>query len=151
VAKGVTHRWITLGVSGACLGTVLFAGPAVALPMTAGCLAGIWIEPDLDVEELTRSEYSLINSPAPISWLGWLWVLFWWPYGKLIRHRSPLSHWPVLGTALRLLYLSIPLLLFSAFTGGMPLLLLSPLLPFAPFLFAGLVLSDLAHWMADVL
>jgi uncharacterized metal-binding protein len=36
-------------------------------------------------------------------WLRWLWL----PYQKSVRHRSFLSHGPVIGTAVRLLYLTV--------------------------------------------
>jgi uncharacterized metal-binding protein len=39
-----------------------------------------------------------------------VWNLLWLPYAYLIpHHRHPLSHWPVLGTALRLAHpLALP-------------------------------------------
>lgn len=150
MARGVTHRNITLVLAGACLGTIALAGPAVSLPLAAGCLTGIWVEPDLDVDNLTRSRYSLINSRPPVSWFGWMWAAYWWPYGKAIKHRSPLSHWPIIGTFFRLLYLSIPLFVAIVVSGGAVAALLSPLIPFLPLFFAGLVLSDLAHFIADL-
>ena len=33
----------------------------------------------------------------------------WIPYQSLVRHRSPWSHWPLIGTAGRLAYLGVPL------------------------------------------
>jgi uncharacterized metal-binding protein len=68
-------------------------GPGTAL--AAGLsflLGGLWLSPDLD----TRSN-------ATRRW-GPLRVL-WWPYRRLLRHRSLLSHGPLLGSAGRLLYL----------------------------------------------
>lgn len=41
-----------------------------------------------------------------------LWVGFWYPWGKLVKHRSFLSHSLLIGTPLRLVYvLAIPVVL----------------------------------------
>jgi uncharacterized metal-binding protein len=43
-----------------------------------------------------------------VRWLAplrYLWVALWWPYAKLIPHRSFCSHGPLVGTAGRLLWL----------------------------------------------
>ena len=55
-------------------------------------LGGLWLSPDLD----TRSNPS--NRWGPLRWL-------WWPYRRLLRHRSLISHSPLLGSAVRLAYL----------------------------------------------
>ena len=65
--------------------------------LAAGGLAfligGLWLSPDLD----TRSNPSRRWGPLR---------LLWWPYRNLLRHRSLLSHSPLLGSAGRLLYLA---------------------------------------------
>ena len=78
----------------------------VAAAGGAFLLGGLLLSPDLD----TRSNASRRWGP-----LG----LLWWPYRRLQRHRSLLSHSPLLGTAGRLGYLAALLL------GGC--LLLAPL------------------------
>lgn len=67
----------------------------VAAAMAAGLaflIGGLLLSPDLD-----------IHSRPTARW-GALGVL-WWPYRRLLRHRSLLSHSPLLGTAGRLTYL----------------------------------------------
>ncbi|MEY3544920.1 MAG: hypothetical protein RLZZ106_802 [Cyanobacteriota bacterium] len=76
----------------------LLWGPWLGLAgVTAAGLAfligGLWLSPDLD----TRSNPSRRWGPLR---------LLWWPYRQLLRHRSLLSHSPVLGSAGRLLYLA---------------------------------------------
>ncbi|MBM5807168.1 MAG: hypothetical protein FJ056_05675 [Cyanobacteria bacterium M_surface_10_m2_179] len=76
----------------------LIWGPWLGLAgITAGTLAfligGLWLSPDLD----TRSNPSRRWGPLR---------LLWWPYRGLLRHRSLLSHSPVLGSAGRLVYLA---------------------------------------------
>jgi len=56
----------------------------------AFCIAHeVWATADRDVEPSRR---------------GGLAHLYWWPYGYLVGHRSALSHGPILGTAIRLVY-----------------------------------------------
>lgn len=68
----------------------------------AGCLVGILVMPDLDVDggNITDSFIRKVFPPAQ-----WLWRTIWTPYSKFIPHRSPLSHAPILGTVLRIGYL----------------------------------------------
>ena len=56
-------------------------------------LGGLWLSPDLD----TRSNPTRRWGPLR---------LLWWPYRRLLRHRSLLSHSPLLGSAGRLAYLA---------------------------------------------
>ena len=63
-------------------------------------VGGLWLSPDLD----TRSKPSRRWGPlAPL----------WAPDRKLVRHRGLLSHGPLLGSGLRLVYLGLLLLGFS--------------------------------------
>lgn len=49
--------------------------------------------PDLDINSRPYQRWGVLR---------WLW----WPYQRLIRHRSVLSHSPFLGTAIRISYLT---------------------------------------------
>ncbi|MBD2549221.1 metal-binding protein [Microcystis elabens FACHB-917] len=70
-------------------------GPAgVAVATGAFLLGGLWLSPDLD----TRSNATRRWGPLR---------LLWWPYRRLLSHRSLLSHSPLLGTGLRLLWLAV--------------------------------------------
>lgn len=79
----------------------------VAAAGGAFLLGGLLLSPDLD----TRSNPTRRWGPLQ---------LLWWPYRRLLRHRSLLSHSPLLGTAGRLSYLAATLLLATC-------LLLQPL------------------------
>jgi uncharacterized metal-binding protein len=52
-------------------------------------VGGLWLSPDLD----TRS--NALRRWGPLAFL-------WWPYRRLLRHRSVWSHGPLLGTIGRL-------------------------------------------------
>jgi uncharacterized metal-binding protein len=57
--------------------------------------SGLMFGPDLDIHRSYHFQRW--------GWLRWLWL----PYQKSVRHRSFLSHGPVIGTAVRLLYLTV--------------------------------------------
>lgn len=115
-----------------------------------GCLAGISIGPDLDQEAISRQEWKIIRRTLG---LGFLFLLFWWPYATLHKHRG-FSHTPVLGTLGRILYIvlmvGVPCLLLLLF--GVKLEF--PSLPVSVWRglvwsVFGLIVSDFAHWAMD--
>jgi uncharacterized metal-binding protein len=76
-------------------------GSAAALAAgLAFLVGGLWLSPDLD----TRSNATRRWGPL---------ALLWWPYRRVLSHRSALSHTPLLGSAGRLLYLAAALALLS--------------------------------------
>ncbi|MEB3332211.1 MAG: DUF2227 family putative metal-binding protein [Synechococcaceae cyanobacterium] len=84
----------------------LLWGPALGWPGVATAalfflVGGLWLSPDLD----TRSRATARWGPL---------ALLWWPYRRLLSHRSLISHSPLLGTAVRLGWLAALLLLGSA-------------------------------------
>ena len=91
MATGRRHDqsiWILSLPLGIVVGLVL--GISAGLIAAGACLVGgLWLSPDLD----TRS-----NALRRWGVLGFLW----WPYRRLIPHRSLWSHGPVLGTSVRL-------------------------------------------------
>ncbi|MBV9385840.1 MAG: metal-binding protein [Chroococcidiopsidaceae cyanobacterium CP_BM_ER_R8_30] len=56
--------------------------------------SGLMFGPDLDLYSVQYKRWG---------WMRWIWL----PYQKLLRHRSLLSHGPIIGTTLRVLYLAI--------------------------------------------
>ena len=121
-----------------------------ALALAAGCLSGLLLSPDLDIDHGNISYKIVRDSVGCLP--GALWKLFWWPYARLIPHRSLLSHGLLVGTLLRLLYLfAVPWLLWCLAS------LLAPLPPlpiphwsWLPYAVAGLIASDSLHSVMDV-
>jgi uncharacterized metal-binding protein len=63
--------------------------------VSLGFLMGGWLlGPDLDIHSVQYKRWG---------WLRWIWL----PYRGSVRHRSPWSHGPLIGTAVRVLYLSL--------------------------------------------
>ena len=118
--------------------------PMYAVASGLGCLAGIPLTPDLDQEGISSSEYWIIKWTLG---LGFLWTMIWFPYALLCPHRSFISHFPIISTFLRLLYLSVLAALICYFC--------SLRIPAFDYLIAiwavfGLVVSDSVHWALDV-
>lgn len=68
--------------------------PWFTLVLTVGyLLGGVMLSPDLDIHSHPYKRWG---------WLRWIWL----PYRASIGHRSPLSHAPIIGTTLRVLYLA---------------------------------------------
>ena len=57
-------------------------------------VGGLWLSPDLDTNSIAKKRWGILQH-------------LWWPYRKLIPHRSFLSHGPFLGTAVRIIYILI--------------------------------------------
>lgn len=114
-----------------------------------GCLLGLVVNPDLDVDQGSISNKIVRRSAGCV--LGLVWSLIWKPYALVIPHRSPLSHFPILGTVIRLGYLYGLLWLINYGLG-----VIAPgahVWPSVPFWwlwsFAGLALVDAIHFLMD--
>lgn len=147
---GRTHAWVTAGLAVVTPLAVWGMGwgwqPAAGVGL--GVASGLLLTPDLDVDGgcfAFTVMRRLAGRPA-----AFLWRAVWYPYAKLVRHRSRLSHGP-LGTLLRVAYLGVPLGLLSWALGwgGPP----AGWAGWAGWGLIGLSLSDLAHvgldWVTD--
>lgn len=124
-------------------------GPQASLAVCAGCAAGMLLTPDLDVNNGSISNHHARRTFGAV--IGVVWEVIWKPYSWIIPHRSLLSHMPVIGTALRLFYLSCIVYLVLRLVGiAVPTLVPTALPWWLPFAFAGLCLSDAAHWLLDL-
>jgi len=104
--SGRTHDRITLWTLPLISGATLLAttNSTLTLLISGGYLfGGLMFGPDLDIHSVQFKRWG---------WFRWIWI----PYQGSLSHRSPLSHSPVTGTALRMLYLLL-LFGFLAFLG----------------------------------
>jgi uncharacterized metal-binding protein len=152
--SGTTHARATVALA-AVAGYMAYSlghpTPEV-LALSGGALAGVVLTPDLDVDVGCISNRIIRRSGGKVP--GKLWALYWRPYGKLMPHRSNLSHLPVVSTAIRLLYLALlPALLYwlataAGFAAGQAIT--APVLPaWGWWAFGGLVLADTLHYLMD--
>jgi uncharacterized metal-binding protein len=117
MASGRAHDRATLLVAlpfGLLWGPLL-GGQGIALATLAFLVGGLWLSPDLDTVSRATARWGPLRP-------------LWWPYRRLLRHRSLLSHSPVLGSAGRLAYLltALALLRLIADAGPWPPLPVPP-------------------------
>lgn len=142
---GNVHTTATIALA-AGLGVAAYYNGLPVLPLAGGVLAGLLLTPDLDVDRGCISNKYARKAGCLV---GFLWRLYWWPYSRLMPHRSALSHAPVLGTLLRLVYLlGLPLLAWwlisqAAHWPALPAWWSYPVI--------GLMAADGLHWAMDVL
>ncbi len=75
------------------LALTVLSGPKTGIfGAFAFLIGGFWLSPDLDTPSLPQKRWGIFK-------------ILWWPYQKLIPHRSIISHGPIIGTTLRLLYI----------------------------------------------
>lgn len=111
--SGRTHDRITLWglpfVTGLTFGLTQ-SGSLTLLVSGSFLFSGLMFGPDLDLHSRPYMRW------GPLRWI-------WTPYQKTLRHRSLLSHGPIIGTTLRLLYLATWLGILGIFALGIAQLL----------------------------
>lgn len=154
MASGVAHRratiaaaipvaLITLHATNGCKEFAILAG--------VGCLCGIPLSPDLDVDSKTEAEKTFWRAGTLP---GYAYQLLWYPYALALPHRHPLSHLPIIGTLGRLAYIQAWIWLARIHARGIlgldfnPLFWLREPLYTAAWVF-GLMVSDALHWLMD--
>ena len=101
--SGRTHDRITLWMLPLIVGTCYFItkdGELTLLCSGAFFFSGLMFGPDLDIHSVQFKRWG---------WLRFLWL----PYQKLLRHRSWLSHGFIIGTVVRVIYLSLWLFILA--------------------------------------
>ncbi|MBD2200396.1 MULTISPECIES: metal-binding protein [Calothrix] len=94
--SGRTHDSITLYALPFVAGVTFWqtGSSNVTLFVAGGFLfGGLMFGPDLDIYSIQYQRWGFLR---------WIWL----PYQKSLRHRSFLSHGPIIGTTLRVVYLS---------------------------------------------
>lgn len=97
MSSGRTHDRITLWALPLVVLTafrVTLSGGLTTVVCLGFLLAGWVLGPDLDIHSVQYKRWG---------WLRWIWL----PYRGSMRHRSRWSHGPVVGTVVRVLYLSL--------------------------------------------
>jgi uncharacterized metal-binding protein len=103
--SGRTHDSITLYALPFVAGVTFWQTRSsnVTLFVSGGFLfGGLMFGPDLDIYSIQYQRWGFLR---------WIWL----PYQKSLRHRSFLSHGPIIGTTLRVLYLSCLLAVVAIF------------------------------------
>lgn len=102
--SGKSHDRITLWLlPGVIAGSfiVTLSLPLTVLISITFLVAGFMLGPDLDIQSVQYRRW------GPIRWI-------WYPYQVMIKHRSPWSHGPMIGTLVRVIYLALWMAFFTA-------------------------------------
>jgi uncharacterized metal-binding protein len=94
--SGRTHDRITLWALPVVAGVTFWqtrSGNVTLLVAGGFMFGGLMFGPDLDIYSRQYQRWGVLR---------WIWL----PYQKSLRHRSFLSHGPIIGTTLRVVYLS---------------------------------------------
>lgn len=94
--SGRTHDRITLWALPVVAGVTFWqtrSGNVTLLVAGGFMFGGLMFGPDLDIYSRQYQRWGFLR---------WIWL----PYQKSLRHRSFLSHGPIIGTTLRVVYLS---------------------------------------------
>lgn len=111
-----------------------------ALLFSYGCLIGMVVTPDNDVDNghvgigIVRHLFG--------SRVSDMYQAYWYPYARIMPHRGFWSHFPIISTFIRFIYLSVPFLFLSLITGWRAEINFYPLL-------IGLIVVDSLHWLFD--
>lgn len=98
--------------------------------VAAGAFAGLLLSPDLDVDGGNISDYFIRDVHSV---LEFIWDVWWYVYRRVVGHRSFFSHFPVVGTVIRVLYFFPAFFAIKAY----------------PPLFLGLLVADVIHFLMD--
>lgn len=145
---GKVHSALTLATASGVLAPYLlvqFNGNPYEY--VAGVAVGLLITPDLDLNNGNISDTMIRKMFPPAQWL---WRLLWTPYSLLIPHRSIFSHFPLLGTALRIGYIFLVINLARLLGHFIFQNFDTVLFIWNWSLFFGLCHADLIHWAADI-
>ncbi|MGF1496407.1 MAG: metal-binding protein [Elainellaceae cyanobacterium] len=99
--SGRTHDRITFWSLPAVVALSLLRtrSGGLTLAIATGFLFGaLMLGPDLDTRSIHYRRWGIFR---------WIWI----PYRGSMKHRSPLSHWPIVGTVVRVAYVLVWLLL----------------------------------------
>ena len=143
MSSGKAHGQVTVTAGVAVAVAVAFGyNPIAGLYFLLGSVVGLFVEPDLDIDGITASEKRVLR-PLRIPWR-----VYWYPYALMVKHRSWISHMPVVSTFIRLFYLLFPICLILQ-SQGIGVVSIIATQEFA-WVVAGLILSDALHWLFDV-
>jgi uncharacterized metal-binding protein len=161
VPSGKVHDTITLVTAAATVPVWWLLSPvrdpaALGFVVGAYVFSGLWLSHDLDTRSVAYQRW------GPFKFL-------WWPYRKLVPHRSWISHGPALGPLIRVVYFIMMLwavsrgilwilirqglpinrdaLLGSLWTRGLSWTFEHP--SYTLWALAGLILGGIAHSVAD--
>lgn len=172
MSEGKIHSAVTIGATAGLLAgyySGYFIDPQLFPIVAASCLTGIVLSPDVDVDGGYIGHYyarKLFGKPGE-----WIFDGIMKPYQVSIKHRSFWSHFPLVSTLLRLIFLVCPFIIILFSDQETPVseifirciissIILMPVWMFLYFtspdwhifvyVYIGLVISDTLHYLFDI-
>jgi uncharacterized metal-binding protein len=121
-----------------------------------GAMANYFMSPDLDVDNGFQGFAKLRRFPIIGKVLAFVWRAVWWPYAIVVKHRSWVSHAPIISTLIRIGYLYAVIWLSAIVLRVNDELAVyvirgntGEFLRLAFLVFCGLCLMDISHYFLD--
>lgn len=117
--SGKVHDKITI-LTAAAVGPCLWLAATPHAPLSAACatagylFGGLWMSDDLDTRSVSYKRWGPLR-------------IVWWPYQKLIPHRSWISHGVGIGPLLRVFYFAAAAFLCARLLLGLAAVWIMPL------------------------
>lgn len=145
--SGKVHSAMTLSTITGIIGCQFFSVTGGSIDLyILGCATGLLVMPDLDVDNGSIANNFIRKILPPVEWV---WKILWFPYAKLIPHRHPISHFPVVSTFIRIGYLFCVINLFYLLWSLLFDTVSSWIWIWNWSFFLGLCHVDILHWAAD--
>lgn len=110
MSSGLWHNRATITSTVLASGVTAMYEPTIAICLLFGGMLGILLTPDLDQPTLNRIENQLVKNYNPlVKIFGLLYIGFFAPYSRLFPHRSFWTHFPLIGTIGRVIYMCVML------------------------------------------
>lgn len=145
---GRTHRavntYMCLPITGGAIYAAHWSLPMAASFAVGYCFATFFMNPDLDLDSVGYQSWGPLR-------------IIWWPYQKALAHRSYFSHFPVISTLLRIVYLMwFPVLLLLLLGGSVQAVARETIFDWRPVVgpyllifILGMIISDSIHTILD--
>lgn len=159
--SGRIHNIATICLTALSLSAGAISRQPAWFAISSGAFMGLFLSPDLDVDRGNISGKNIRTLTGRRSkarrftggLLAWSWHLIWKPYALIFRHRSFFSHFPVISTVIRLVYLAIwsfiPVLALAMYWPAAIEWLYGLVVLCGVYAFIGLCAADGLHWMMD--
>lgn len=103
MSSGTVHTKASLLLTGGFLFTAVWALDPSLIQYAVGSLIGVLITPDLDVDRgFSGDRYIRQRVGKPVAWV---WDRVWHFYRRSLKHGGELSHFPIISTLGRIVYL----------------------------------------------
>jgi len=103
--SGTVHAGATRVITGLFVSNAVITQNPEWVWVAFGSAIGLLVGPDLDVDGSFHGDSLIRRVPILGKPLELVYKAIWWPYRKVMPHRSKASHFPVISTLFRYVYI----------------------------------------------